>query len=779
MLQHPLLTGGRKFNPARVSASAWFDGAEGALSIAFAENAESSRFLLSFWLRRTEFSVAGTSPIFGTGEGSNAEVICFDADDRLCVTLNSQTHVSDRVFRDTVWYHFVVSVERGGSPDASVYVNGEAITWGTDVSLSADPGWFDSTNALQIGCDSAGNHGAMYLAQVTGLPQVSIQNGDHAIGDFGEYWPAGGNGVIWSPQPDEALVLLANAAGGNAFCLTANIGDGTDASANENDFTPSGMLHSVNGSANTPSQSYPLISPLNPDRGSHVLGEGNQAVSSAGLGGWSVTDTAFPAAGHFYAEFAPTASVAAAPDMGVGVVPVSDLSERHDPAVSVNAYGYNTNGSLRNNNATSTYGEPYTDADVISIVVYSGTLHFMKNGVDQGEAATGLAGDYLIVLYDGSLYNLSGRFRFIATEWTGTPPAGARAVCSETVAEPVNQGRDCFGVVAYTGNGVAIGSGGHAIAGMGFQPDLVVTKERGDTNDNQWYDRLTGLNEQLQPNENTAAAIQAEGLSAFDVDGFTTGSHAEINNDSDTYIAFGWKAGGAVVANDDGSASALLSLAKAGHLSLARYSGTGSAKTIGHGLVESPDLVIVKDISGAFSWQVWSPFLSSTLHYLNLNTSAGESSSNGIQRWNDTAPTSSVVSVGTASSASGRDYVMTCFRSVPGVCLAGAYTGNLDADGPWVPCGFKPRWLLTKRLDGSGHEWHVYDTERSPANPADKYIFLDQTAAEATGKDIDFLAGGFKIRTADADINSNGSTHIFIAMADVAGGGDLPPIPGA
>ncbi|MEQ9487486.1 MAG: LamG-like jellyroll fold domain-containing protein [Alphaproteobacteria bacterium] len=781
MLHHPLLADGQKFNPARVSASAWFDGSADSLSKTFGGAGNSDRLIISLWARRTEFGAVNPL-VAAAGDSNNRFEIRFHSDDTLLV-LNYVSGVevmqlnTSAVYRDTGWYHIVFSYEDG---DGQLYVNGEEPAYQTEDQSSAgvDCNWNKAT-LHEIGkrTQTSATYYDGYLAQVTSLDGVSIQNGDYAITDLGQAFVAGANGTIWTPRPDSVLAGYATTAGGNSFCLTSEIGDGADANDNNN-FTANNMSHAANGSESTPSLSYPILTPLNPDRGSHTLSDGNLTVISTGTAAWSFTDMTFPASGHHYAEFVVLSSLSST-NMGVFVMSTEGVSSLSGPSASADSYGYCTNGTIRNNNTNTTYGGSCSSASVISFVMNEGALNYWLDGVDQGEVVSGLAGDFVLGVFDGSSNNITGTFRFAESAWTETPPTGAKPINSANRDTPSYQGCDYFNAVTYTGDGVAIGSGGHAITGMGFQPDIVFAKERGAVNDSQWYDRLTGRHEQLQPNENTAAVNLTEGLSAFDADGFTTGSHEEINNDTDTYIAFGWKAGDTDVANDEGSISIMLSISQAGHLSLVRYSGTGSAETINHGLAERPDLVIVKDITGAFSWQVWSPFLSSTLHYLNINTNAGESNASGAQRWNDTAPTSSVVTVGTASCASGRDYVMASFRSVPDVCLVSAYTANLDADGPYVPCGFKPRWLLTKRLDGTGHEWHVYDTERSPTNPVDKYLFLDQTAAESTGKGVDFLSSGFKIRTADADVNSNGNTHIFIAMADVAGGGDLPPVPGA
>ena len=60
--------------------------------------------------------------------------------------------------------------------------------------------------------------------------------------------------------------------------------------------------------------------------------------------------------------------------------------------------------------------------------------------------------------------------------------------------------------------------------------------------------------------------------------------------------------------------------------------------------------------------------------------------------WNDTAPTSSVFSVGNYASTngSGVNFVAYCFSEKKGFSKFGSYTGNGNADGTFVFCGFRP-----------------------------------------------------------------------------------------
>ena len=42
----------------------------------------------------------------------------------------------------------------------------------------------------------------------------------------------------------------------------------------------------------------------------------------------------------------------------------------------------------------------------------------------------------------------------------------------------------------------------------------------------------------------------------------------------------------------------------------------------------------------------------------------------------------------------GNDYISYCFHSVEGYSKVGSYTGNGNADGPFIYTGFRPAWIM-------------------------------------------------------------------------------------
>jgi hypothetical protein len=180
-------------------------------------------------------------------------------------------------------------------------------------------------------------------------------------------------------------------------------------------------------------------------------------------------------------------------------------------------------------------------------------------------------------------------------------------------------------------------------------------------------------------------------------------------------------------------------------------------------------MVIVKQrASGGTSWYVYNANLTSASYALYLNsTSAQDGPVTGF--WNNTAPTSSVFSIGDVGGVNGNGgtFVAYCWAEIAGFSRFGSYTGNGSSDGPFVYCGFRPKYVFVKKISGSSY-WQVLDTSRSPYNVAGEDLFFDITDTEKTTADgynnIDFLSNGFKIR--NTNCNDNGGTYIFGAFAE-------------
>ena len=271
----------------------------------------------------------------------------------------------------------------------------------------------------------------------------------------------------------------------------------------------------------------------------------------------------------------------------------------------------------------------------------------------------------------------------------------------------INKPTDYFNTVTWSGDNTSP----RTITGVGFQPDWVWLKNRtGGTRDHYLSDVVRGANKSLNSNT-TDAEVTGESngyTSAFASDGFTLvnggNSVGEVNDSTRTYVAWNWLAGGTASSNTDGSITSSVSANTTSGFSIVSYTGNGTnPSTIAHGLGKKPDLMIVKSRDDADAWLVGSDKISGwnwSSDYLHLNATSGKMTDAGGTAFN-TAPTSSVFSVGAYLNGSGENYIAYMFTSIKGYSKIGTYTGNGSTDGTFVYTGFKPAFVIAKSTDTS------------------------------------------------------------------------------
>jgi len=195
------------------------------------------------------------------------------------------------------------------------------------------------------------------------------------------------------------------------------------------------------------------------------------------------------------------------------------------------------------------------------------------------------------------------------------------------------------------------------------------------------------------------------------------------------------------------------------------WTGTGSARTVPHGLTVPPEMIWTKRRNDLSNWMVYHSALGNTKALYLDSTTTPNTSANW---WNNTSPTSSVFTVGTDSwvNYSGSTYIAYLFATVAGVSKVGSYTGN-STDGKQIDCGFSSgaRFVLIKNTTVSNTNWLVFDTARGIVSGNDSVLELNSTDAQVTNTDyVDPYSSGFEL-TANAQVNYNGSTYIFYAIA--------------
>jgi hypothetical protein len=277
------------------------------------------------------------------------------------------------------------------------------------------------------------------------------------------------------------------------------------------------------------------------------------------------------------------------------------------------------------------------------------------------------------------------------------------------------------------------------------------------------------------PNLTNAEGATGGGwVKSFDSDGFTTDVNVQINDSGQTFVAWQWKANGAGSSNTDGSINTTAtSVNTTAGFSISTYTGTGANATVGHGLGIAPSFVLIKSRNDTHDWYVWTPALATT-EFLQLNSSAAKGTASP-EVWNSTAPTSSVVSLGTSIGVNRNtyNYVMYCFAEIPGFSSIGSYTGNGSANGPFIYTGFAPEFIMVKSSSNSGTNWDILDATRETFNTRGNQLVANSTAAEASNDhECDFLSNGFKWRDGSGSNNGSGYTIIYMAFAKHPFGGD-------
>jgi hypothetical protein len=319
-----------------------------------------------------------------------------------------------------------------------------------------------------------------------------------------------------------------------------------------------------------------------------------------------------------------------------------------------------------------------------------------------------------------------------------------------------------FQTALYNGSG-----GNQSLTNTGnsnLQPDWVWIKKRagGTARNHILTDSSRGVTKCISTSLTDAEFTNSYGLTAFGTDGFTVGSYDSVNESGGTYVGWQWKAnGGTTASNSNGTITSTVQANTTAGFSIISYTGNGTnGATIGHGLSQTPQIFFPKCLSTTTNWEMYYFPTGGTKQYGYLNLT------NAFATWSYTAPTSTTIGLSGSgdSNGNGRTMIGYAFHSVQGYSKIGTYTGNGNANGPFVYTGFKPAWIMFKQTGNTGG-WTMKDNKRSPQNPADERLLADVNNAESTGADIDFLSNGFKCRTASNAVNGSES-YIYMAFAE-------------
>ena len=734
----------------------------------------------SAWVKRSRLGSAAENRMFAESTGSGAGLfwVIFTTSDQLQVLVNgSGTNItSTQVFRDpSAWYHIVAAVDTNqaiASDRIKLYVNGTQITAFTGTQTYYTQGQLVKFNVTSTTNYIGYNNSQAFDGYMTEVNWIDGQQLTPT--SFGYVNPTTG---IWSP----AKYVGAYGTNGAYLNFSDNSNTtaatlGKDYSGNGNNWTPNNFSVTAGagndslvdsptsygtdtGVGGTVRGNYATLNPLDTNA---TLSNGNlQAVvtDSPNSDYLDAPCTIGISSGAFYFECVPTAITS---NVWCGITNTSASGKNHTQ-VDASRLIYDSGGDIRDEAGTVTTVASYTTNDVISVAFdrTDGTVKFYKNGTQ-------------VYTVTNSKWQVDKKFLVAGRgTWTAnfgqrpfayTAPSGFKALCTQNLPTPTIGATTAtlagkyFNTITWTGTG----SGStRSLTGVGFQPDWVWTKSRSAGYDHQIYDAVRGAGSTKSISSNSANS-EAQGnvalygyVSAFNSDGFTgtngtdgTIPSAYYNQSGQTYVAWNWKE--SVTAGFD----------------VVTYTGTGANRTVAHNLGVAPKMIIVKATNLNAFWQVYNADVGATkTMYLNATNAATTDSTS----WNNTAPTSSVFTVGTNSDVNSNaiSYVAYCFAEVAGYSKFGSYNGTGSADGPFIFTGFKPAYVMVK-LSSGGADWIVEDGTRNPYNVVNAKLSPNTSGAEfvdASAIGIDFLSNGFKLRGTDGAVNNSAQTYIFMAFA--------------
>jgi len=338
------------------------------------------------------------------------------------------------------------------------------------------------------------------------------------------------------------------------------------------------------------------------------------------------------------------------------------------------------------------------------------------------------------------------------------------------------QPKDYFSTVLYTATGSSLG-----VTGVGFQPDLTWIKNRDAADFHVWTDAVRGVTNYLQSNDTDAEVTDAETLKSFDSDGFTVGTTAEVNTNTEDYVSWNWKAGTTTgISGSPSITPSSYSFNATNGFSIIAYTGNGVAgATLPHGLGVVPKMIIVKKVGATDGWGVYHGSMHVTAsedYYMFLNTNAIRVDST---MWNDTAPTSTLFSLGSGGDVnnSGTTFIAYCFADIKGSSKFGGYVGNGNSNGPFIYTGFRPSMLILKNKERVDN-WYLFDKGRLGYNPDNNQLYPNTTGTDATLDMVDIVSNGFKLKHSEWAINADGENFIYAAFAEfpIVSSNDVPTV---
>ncbi len=545
------------------------------------------------------------------------------------------------------------------------------------------------------------------------------------------------------------------------------------------------------------------------DSSAYKFYNGNLRVGKMSDEGWTATfgTVSFPPRGKWQWEFTPKNTGAGQYPYNVkpGWIPVSKARETNpfsgDAVNGILLYGIHEGGVA---NYTSPAGQNVQYGEAVQT---PGKVITLGIDFDNGIAKYSVDGvHYRDLDLDSTFYNSGDYFPCMFAYYGDTENYWAfnfgqrpfqfsfgedyKAICRANMTSPGQTRVDPgFKPVLYTGNGNT------QPIDVGWKPDLTIIKVRNENGGWRWNNSVLGAGQMLA--SDSQDDVYDDGPSgddmfpSFNHNGFTVkGTGTSYNKSASTYVSYNFKAGGsegtfnvddkgystAAAAGLDGGAidPSGASVGTKYGFGIYKWSGTGSAGWMNHGLGAVPTMHITKSTNtNSTLWYVYhkgdgTNGVIGKNHYISLG-GAGTAQSSAI--WGYNAPTSTGIYFHTSPvNVSGQDYITYAWTDIPGVQKAGQYRANNSADGTIVDCGFKPELILVKCINSSGYGWLMQDIPRNKAalyagNPIRARLYANITDNEYTSDalPIDFLSTGFKARGTNGTYNGSNYYYLYFA----------------
>ena len=680
-----------------------------------------------------------------------------------------------QVWRDpNSWFHFVVKVDTTQSTDTDrvvIYSNNEVVPIIDGPAHTGNT--YPALNLETAICDDVahiiGKYSGASIQYFDGyLAELHFIDGSALTpSSFAETNSTTGQWV-----PIEYTGSYGTTGCYLAFQDSSALGD--DTSGNGNDWTSSGLA-AVDQVPDSPTDNYCTFNPLDrriPTYDYVVLSNGNLDVTQSNATGVSWVGGSVPAAsGKWYWE----TTVGAGGTLHVGILATAkSLSDGtiQMPGDNTQGWVYRSDGQKENGSTMSSYGDTFTTGDVISVAWDAdiGAIWFAKDGTWQASAteaeieagtttnaafSSGIAGIECrpVTAEDQGSGVHSWVGNFGQHSFTGSMPSGFSHLSTANLGNPATADPSAyFQTTLYTGNGST--QSVDQSENKSFEPDLVWIKNRDATDSNILTDSVRGVTKVISSDATAAETTDADTLTAFESNGFALGDDDKVNTNTEKYVAWQW-----------------LESSTPG-FDIVSFTGNATNRTISHSLGVIPEMIFVKNLADTDNWAVYHAgnTAAPATDYLILNTNSTTTDDATI--WNDTAPTSSVFSVGTSALTNGNTEAMIAYlwAGVEGFSKIGKYVGTGTADGPFITCGFRPDWVMIKEADTSARDWIIQDAVRNPYNVANLQLLANSNAAEATtfysqSAEIDIVSNGFKVRSGTVRVSENAATYVYAAFA--------------